>query len=316
MRVPSLLSILMAFTINACGKSLTPEMTGTGGTGTGGTGTGGTGTGGTGTGGSGRCGTICDGGSTCINGTCGCSVLGQQLCGGSCIDVTLDNSNCGSCGHACASGQICSNGSCAGCQMSDPPATSEIAAFSSNGGIAPLFGLFTRRLLPQPTYTISADTVNVTDTIESSATNHYQGFGIYFNGNAAGTDCVDASRYTGVSFSLSGSLTGTGCAMQFAINDSEHDQILPGVMDPKAAGPVGSYPPQLSITSAELTATEMTIKVPFVGANAPTGGSPATSIDPFKLVGLLWQMSTPLASDGAATECVWNINVSNVRFYQ
>ena len=35
----------------------------------------------------------------------------------------------------------------------------------------------------------------------------------------------------------------------------------------------------------------------------------------FKLVGLLWQMSTPVASDGGAAECAWNINVSNVRFY-
>ena len=190
----------------------------------------------------------------------------------------------------------------------------EIAAFSNDTGIAPSFGLFTYGAAPQPTYTISAGMVNVTDTIEISAAN--QGFGIYFNGNAAGTNCVDASSYAGVSFSLSGSLMGTGCAMQFAINDSEHDQILPGVVDPKAAGPVGSYPPQLSITSAELTSTTVTIMVPFAGANAPTGGSPAIPIDPSKLVSLLWQMSTPVASGGGAAECVWNINVSNVRFYQ
>jgi hypothetical protein len=309
MRCPALLSILIAATIGACGQSLTPEMTGTGGTGAGGTGTGGLPS----------CGTTCGGGSTCINGSCGCGVVGQQLCGGSCIDVTSDNGNCGSCGRACASDQICSNGSCAttllGCQMSDPPATSEIAVFSGGGGIAPSFGLFTYGTAPQPTYTISAGMVNVTDTIEIGPTSQYQGFGIYMNGNAAGTDCVDASSYTGVSFSLSGSLVGTGCAMQFSINDSEHDQIIPGVVDPKAAGPAGSYAPQLSVTSAELASTAVTIKVPFAGANAPTGGSPPIPIDPFKLVGLLWQMTTPVASDGGAAECVWNINISNVAFY-
>jgi hypothetical protein len=312
MRVPALLSILVAATISACGQSLTPDMTGTGGRGTGGTGTGGMGTGG-----SRSCGTICGGGSTCINGSCGCSVVGQELCGGNCVDVTSDNSNCGSCGHTCASDQICSDSSCAtmvlGCQRSDPPATSEIATFS--GGIAPLFGVFAYGAAPQPTYTISAGMVNVTDTIAIGATNQYQGFGIYLNGNAAGTDCVDASSYTGVSFSLSGSLTGTGCSMQFSINDSEHDQIIPGGIDPKAAGPVGSYPPQLSITSAELASTAVTIKVPFAGVNVPTGGSPTTPIDPLKLVDLLWQMSTPVASDGGAAECLWNIDVSNVRFY-
>jgi hypothetical protein len=314
MRFPAQLSILIAATIGACAQSLTPEMPGTGGRGAGGTGTGESGTGG-----SGSCGTICGGGSTCIKGSCGCSVVGQQLCGGSCIDVTSDNSNCGSCGHACASDQLCSNGSCAtmvlGCQMSDPPATSEIATFSSAAGIAPSFTLFTYGAPPQPIYTIAAGMVNVTDTIEIGPTNQYQGFGIYLNGNAPGTDCVDASSYTGVSFSLSGSLMGTGCTMQFSISDSEHDQIIPGSFDPKAAGPVGSYPPQLSITSAELAATPVTIQVPFAGTNAPTGGSPLIPIDTSKLVELLWEMSAPVASDGGAAECVWNINVSNVRFY-
>jgi hypothetical protein len=153
------------------------------------------------------------------------------------------------------------------------------------------------------------------DTTAISGTNQYQGFGIYFNGNETGTDCVDASRFTGVSFFLSGSLMGAGCAMQFSINDSEHDQSIPGVVDPKAAGPAGSYAPELSITSAELTATPTTFFVPFAGTGAPVGGSPAIPLDPTKLVGVQWQMSTPFASDGGATECVWNVNISNVRFY-
>jgi hypothetical protein len=73
-----------------------------------------------------------------------------------------------------------------GCQMSDPPATSEIAAFSSGPDIAPPFGLFTYGAPLQPMYTISAGMVNVTDTIEIGATAQEQGFGIYLNGNAAG----------------------------------------------------------------------------------------------------------------------------------
>ncbi len=142
--------------------------------------------------------------------------------------------------------------------MSDPPATSEIASFSNDGGIAPSFGLFSYGAVPQPTYTVSAGMVNVTNTIEIGAT----------------------------------------------------------IIDPKAAGPVGSYPPQLAIISPELTSTGVTIEVPFAGSGAPFGGSPATPIDPFKLVSLLWQMTTPIASDGGAAECVWKINVSNVRFYE
>jgi endo-1,4-beta-D-glucanase Y len=60
----------------------------------------------------GTCGNACGAGSSCVSGTCGCSVSGQQLCGGSCIDTTSNNSNCGSCGHACSGAQTCSNGTC------------------------------------------------------------------------------------------------------------------------------------------------------------------------------------------------------------
>ena len=42
---------------------------------------------------------------------------------------------------------------------------------------------------------------------------------------------------------------GTGCTMQFSILDSEHADITASTpQDPKAAGPKGSYAPQLQIT--------------------------------------------------------------------
>ncbi|HLK92107.1 MAG TPA: hypothetical protein VKZ18_19600 [Polyangia bacterium] len=291
MRFPMLLSILMAAAVGACGQSLTHEMTGTGGTGGPELGTGGSGT----------------GGSPSCRG---------QLCGASCVDTTVDSNNCGLCGHACAAGQSCSNGSCVaqllGCRMSEPAATSEIATFTVDGGIAPLFGLYSFGASPQPIYTVADSRVNITDTIQIGASSYYQGFGIYFDGEASGSDCLDASSYTGVSFSLSGSLTGAGCSMEFAILDSEH---LQSMVDPRGAGPVGSYAPQLEIPSETLTATPVTIRVPFTGIGAPAGGSPPIPIDQHKLVGVQWWMSTPLVSDGEALECVWNINLSNVSFY-
>jgi hypothetical protein len=294
MRLPVLVWVLMAAMVSACGQSLTHGLTGTGGT---------------------RTGPIGTGGSTCTTAPCECGVYGQQFCGGSCVDTTSDSRNCGSCGNACLPGQICANGNCTGCVKSDPPATAEIATFTSDGGLAPGSGLYTYGDDLPPTYTIARGVVNVVDTIQVGATNFYQGFGISFDGNDQVTDCVDASSYTGVAFSLSGSLVGTGCTMQFAIDDSEHDQSIPGVLDPKAAGPPGSYAPQFSISSADLTSTAVTIMVPFAGADAPTGGSPATPIDPYRLVGLEWVMSTPATPDAETTECAWNINISNVRFY-
>jgi hypothetical protein len=62
----------------------------------------------------GGCGMACPAGATCNAGACGCSVAGQMLCGGACIDTTTSTANCGGCGHACAAGQTCTNGACVG----------------------------------------------------------------------------------------------------------------------------------------------------------------------------------------------------------
>ena len=203
-------------------------------------------------------------------------------------------------------------GATVGCAASDAPASADIASFSSaDGGISALFGTFNYGDTPKPTFTIGTGMVNVMDTVQVSAAAHYQGFGIYFNGNTAGTDCLDGHTYTGVQFDLSGSLMGTGCTMQFSILDSEHADITAST-DPKSAGPKGSYAPQLQITSAQLTSTSTTIKVPYT---TPAGGSPSSAVDTMKLTGVQWQLSVPAAIDGGATECVWNINLANVKFY-
>jgi hypothetical protein len=213
-------------------------------------------------------------------------------------------------------------GATVGCAASDVPASPDIATFATaDGGITAMFGTFTYGDTPAPIFSIDGGMVTVTDTVQIDAKNHYQGFGLYFNGNSAGTDCVDGHTYTGVQFDMSGSLVGTGCTMQFSINDSEHadssvlkDPTMPalGPNDPKAAGPKGSYAPQLAITSTQLTATSTPIKVPFTGT---AGGSPATPVDPTKLTGVQWQMTVPIAADGGATECAWTLNLKNVKFY-
>jgi len=206
-------------------------------------------------------------------------------------------------------------GATLGCALSDAPAGTEIASFAAgDGGISSLFGTFTYGDTPKPTFTqVTTGGVTVADTVQIDANNHYQGFGIYFNGNTAGTDCVDGHTYTGVQFDISGSLTGAGCTMQFSILDSEHSDITASTpQDPKAAGPKGSYAPQLQITSTQLTSTTATIQVPYT---TPAGGSPSSALDTTKLTGVQWQLSTPKASDGGATECVWNFTLANVKFY-
>ena len=91
----------------------------------------------------------------------------------------------------------------------------------------------------------------------------YSGFVVYINGPA----CVDASAYTGVSFSIKGDV-GT-CGLVFSFNDAEHG--APNPDDPRFTGPAGSYAPQKALT---VTSTATTVMVPF---NDPTlaNGSPS-----------------------------------------
>jgi hypothetical protein len=213
-----------------------------------------------------------------------------------------------------------------GCAMSDVPPSPLIAYSGADAGVLIMGGLFRYGDTPAPLYTEADGAVNVTDTVQVGAANHYQGFGIYFNGDSTGHDCIDATSYTGIQFDISGSLTGALCTMQFSINDSEHadstvlkvkDDPAMGPNDPKASGPMGSYAPQLQIMMSQITSSSTTIKVPFSGAGAPTGGSPPdTALDVKKIEGVQWQMTTPLLGDGSATECALDITLKNVKFYK
>ncbi len=217
-----------------------------------------------------------------------------------------------------------------GCPASDAPATAEIANFASgslmDGGLQIMGGVYTYGDTPQPNYTPMAGSIEITDNVVVSSKNHYQGFGLYFNGNSTGTDCIDASTYTGIQFDVSGTLVGDLCTVQFSINDSEHaDSTVPksGASadgsfvpnDPKASGPAGAYAPQLQI-GPMITSAGTTIQVPFKGTGAPTGGMPMQAIDVKKIEGIQWQLTTPLMGDGAASECDLDMTIKNIKFYK
>jgi hypothetical protein len=133
----------------------------------------------------------------------------------------------------------------------------------------------------------------------------YVGVIVYFSGNSLGTDCVDATAYTGIEFTIGGTINAS-CTVQFSINDSEHDVVGNG--DLKASGATGSYAPQVFVT---VPAQPMMLRVPFIGPGAPAGGMPATAIDPKKLTGVQWQFT--IASGTGM--CMANLTISNLNFY-
>lgn len=219
-----------------------------------------------------------------------------------------------------------------GCLASDPPPSEDIANFASgalDGGLQVMGGVFTYGDTPKPMYSLMPGSIEITDGVVVSDKNHYQGFGFYFNGDSMGLDCIDASSYTGIQFDISGSLTGDLCTVQFSINDSEHADMTTAAAtqptdggfapnDPKASGPMGAYAPQLQI-GPMIMSTKTTIQVPFAGsgANVPIGGLPMNMpIDTHRIEGIQWQLTSPLAGDGAASECDLDITISNIKFYK
>jgi len=88
------------------------------------------------------------------------------------------------------------------------------------------------------------------------------------------SNCIDASAFTGVQFTISGSFSG--CTMQYATGDVEHQDMTLG--SAFATGPAGSYPPQDRLAVDEMTSAPRTIKAPFVVSDIK--GSPPAPLDP------------------------------------
>jgi hypothetical protein len=222
----------------------------------------------------------------------------------------------GSAGSGGSSGQGGSTGDAAatlGCPASDPPPSATIADFmGADGGLGLeiMGGISTFGGMVAPTYTTTGGTLNIMENATPGTAAAYPGLVIYFNGNTAGTDCIDAHSYMGVKFDIKGTLMN--CTMQYSNNDAAHgDSTQTG--NTKASGPAGSYPPQIGVTP---TAANQTLMIPFTGSNAPTGGSPMSAVDPTKITGIQWQFTVPAAGgDAGSAACMANLTIDNIAFY-
>lgn len=116
--------------------------------------------------------------------------------------------------------------------------------------------------------------------------------------------CVDASGYSGVEFSLSGSLSG--CSLVYASIDPEHQYYRPE----------GPYPPQLPISAADVTAQPRTFRAPFHDPGIP--GNPATPTDASKLSFMQWLVIVPVGSiDGTPVPpCNGSLAIDDVKLYR
>jgi hypothetical protein len=157
-----------------------------------------------------------------------------------------------------------------------------------------------------PGYTIAGGALTVTVNVSPTSKPQFVGALVSFD------KCIDASAFSGVQFTISGSLSG--CQMQYATGDVAHQDITLGSR--YASGPAGAYPPQFRIAADDLTSTSRTIKAPF--ARPDIRGNPATAFDPTKLIFTLWQFTVPVApeDDGGIEMCTGSVTIDDVRFYR
>jgi hypothetical protein len=158
-----------------------------------------------------------------------------------------------------------------------------------------------------PVISTAGGILHVTEDQVAMSAVQYVGAGLYFN------NCIDATAFTGVAFSISGAMSG--CSMQFATGDVEHQD--PSTTPGFATGPAGGYPPQTPIPAGDVTVSPQVVKVPFAGTTIP--GNPATPLDPQKEIFVFWQFTIPAATatpaDGAPASCTADLTIDDVTFY-
>ena len=150
------------------------------------------------------------------------------------------------------------------------------------------------------TLTLTGGALNFTAVVETPTTTTptpYNGFVLGFGAPT----CVDAGKYTGVSFTIQ-SLSGT-CNTVMEFTDSDH---ITATTAPGQGSCVSSscYPSDFTINAS-------TVMLPFK-ATPSNPGQPTAAVDSAKLIGVQWECHQPT---GATTPCTGTITIDNVSFY-
>jgi len=178
-----------------------------------------------------------------------------------------------------------------------------IADFSGSGadaGIQVIGGISTYGGDGAPDAEISGGALHIMQDASATDANQYVGTVLYFN------NCVDATEFAGVQFTISGTMAG--CTMQYSTNHSAANDVN---TDAKGSCTLGSgqcYSPQKTITISE---TETEVQVAWTGGGL-AAGSPNVPVDPTQLTGIQWQFTIP---SGSGT-CDADITIKNVKFYK
>jgi hypothetical protein len=174
-----------------------------------------------------------------------------------------------------------------------PPEAGTTLTIPNKGGVSGYGGVTT---------TVAGGKLVVSGTVAAGV---YAGASIYFN------DCIDATAYTGVMFTLTGDF-GSCDMLKFAANFPQIEPLPPasghGVCVPPVPTASNCYGPGSPYTTA-------TVMVTFASM---TGGGAVATITPDaknRLTGLGFGFHGPAAADGSAGGCAVNFTVDDLTFY-
>lgn len=188
------------------------------------------------------------------------------------------------------------------CQQA--PCDGLIADFSSaDAGIPIMGGLITWSGVVQPTYATDNGMLTINEAASQSSVPQYLGTTLYFN------NCVDASSFTGVQFTISGSISAA-CHLIFGANDVAHDNHE---KDKKGTCDAGDscYAPNMMVPM-QVTSTPAVIKMPWIEGSSV----PDVPLDPSHLVGVQWQFTVDATPDGGTPQdCTAELHIDDVKFY-
>jgi hypothetical protein len=211
-------------------------------------------------------------------------------------------------GGAGGSGRMCGmpgNPDAGICQVA--PCDGVIATFSSADAGIPIMGGLTSwgGAFNRPTYTVENGTLNIIESASQSSDYQYVGTTLYF------FQCTDASAWSGVEFTISGSVSAA-CQLVFAANDIPHDDKVTDPAHGQCDAGSNCYAPNTFVPMA-VTSTPSVVQIPWI-----TGSSvPNTPLNPAQLVGVQWQFSViPTPDGGTPGTCDAELHIKDVKFFK
>ena len=235
----------------------------------------------------------------------GLATVGSAGCSSSSSDGTGTGGSTGTGGTGTGTGgtghtggSTGTGGTAAACPATPAAAIVDFSADAAAAQVgAPYKGADTGLTAPTVSTTSGALVVTVA-TGPASTMYPYAYVGLPFNA------CVDASTYTGVTFTASGTLSA-GCSIQFSVVDKEHSTTTNN-------GTCTETNCYASSKIFPLPATPTPVTIKFADQTGGGAATTAAPVDPTEILNIQWQLNVPAGADAGG--CTGSFTIDNVAF--